>query len=62
MDKQELEAKIEDRKKALEKTKEQDRELKQPVTGPYSDVEFDHEIRELEMEIQSLERQKEDLD
>lgn len=60
MEKNELEAKLADRKESLKKLRSQNKQSENVGTGPYANVELDEEIEQLELEINSLESQLKD--
>lgn len=61
MDKNNLEAKLAERKESLEKLRSQNKQSEEIATGPYADVELDREIEQLELEVKSLENELKDL-
>lgn len=61
MDKNEIEAKLADRKESLKQLRSQNKQSEDVATGPYANVELDEEIEQLELEIDSLEAKLKDL-
>lgn len=55
IDKKQLKAMLADRKKDLEEARTHYKKNDMQNTGPYSDVEFDKEIEQLEVEVKELE-------
>lgn len=61
MDKDQIEATLADRKKSLEEARNHYNKSEELETGPYAEVEFEEEIRQLEIEVESLESKLKDL-
>lgn len=61
MDKKQLESELSEKKKELETARKHYNEQEESKAGPYAEVEYEEEIRRLEIEVQTLENKQKDL-
>lgn len=61
MDKKLIEETLVDRKKILEEARQHNNETEELDTGPYVEVEFEKEIRQIELEIDDLDSKLKNL-